>query len=233
MMIDKKGEFNMRMGKLVSFLLCLLMLCAFGTTAFADDPSPTGSLSVRVLETGTGNGIPNAKVEIYLVAGVEDFEHVLTAPFAASGFSLSSLEDMSATANKQAAGALVTYATTNHISCTADGTTSAAGSVSFTGLQQGLYLVRESVSPAGHTPISPFLITIPQYLNDEPIYDVDATPKADTSNVAPTPTPTPTPPPGGNLPQTGQLWWPVAVMAVLGLGFVVLGIVIKRREHNA
>lgn len=34
-----------------------------------------------------------------------------------------------------------------------------------------------------------------------------------------------TPPPPENLPQTGQLWWPVPVLAVLGLIFITIGAV--------
>lgn len=49
----------------------------------------------------------------------------------------------------------------------------------------------------------------------------------------PTPTPTPTPPPTQGdeepkLPQTGQLWWPVAMLVCMGLLFIVLGLIRRR-----
>ncbi|MBQ9720353.1 MAG: hypothetical protein IJV64_06615, partial [Oscillospiraceae bacterium] len=52
------------------------------------------------------------------------------------------------------------------------------------------------------------------------VYTVDATPKMTLAPASPTPTPTPT---GPTLPQTGQLWWPVPVLAVLGLFCVAIG----------
>ena len=60
------------------------------------------------------------------------------------------------------------------------------------------------------------------YLPDEP----------DDPTITPTPAPTPTPtPPGygdGNLPQTGQLWWPVGILAWLGVLFILLGLLRRR-----
>ncbi len=37
-------------------------------------------------------------------------------------------------------------------------------------------------------------------------------------------TPTPTPVTPSRLPQTGQLWWPVPILAVLGIGLVLIGL---------
>ncbi len=37
---------------------------------------------------------------------------------------------------------------------------------------------------------------------------------------------------GEKLPQTGQLWWPIAVLGVAGVGFVLLGILDVRRKAN-
>lgn len=45
------------------------------------------------------------------------------------------------------------------------------------------------------------------------------------------PGPTPTPSPDGpQLPQTGQLWWPVPMLMSLGLLLIVLGLLIRRRQ---
>ena len=53
------------------------------------------------------------------------------------------------------------------------------------------------------------------------IYDVDADPKVELTK-APQPTPTPTPKPP-TLAQTGQLNWPVPVLAIIGLCLFSLG----------
>lgn len=226
----------MRKGRLISLLLCLLMVSSISVMAFADSVPQTGSLKVSILETGTKKGIQNATVNIYLVAAVNEDSHVFTPDFAGSGFDLNTLGDLSATQNKTEAAKLVTYTTQQKIPALASQTTNASGVVNFAGLEQGLYLVRESSSPTGHAPISPFLITIPQYLDEEtPIYNVDAAPKTTTSDVIPTPTPTATPVPTSNpgkLPQTGQLWWPVFVLVGLGFGLCVLGVALKQEKDS-
>jgi hypothetical protein len=51
----------------------------------------------------------------------------------------------------------------------------------------------------------------------------------DTPGNTPTNTPPGTPNSNTKLPQTGQLWWPVTIMALLGLTLFVLGWGIHRR----
>ena len=55
------------------------------------------------------------------------------------------------------------------------------------------------------------------------IYDIEANPKT-TPAIIPTPIPTPTPTPNDpKLPQTGQLNWPVPVLAASGLAMIIIG----------
>ena len=42
--------------------------------------------------------------------------------------------------------------------------------------------------------------------------------------------PTPTQPPENKVPQTGQLWWPVPLLAMAGILFLVIGMVLKRKK---
>ena len=105
----------------------------------------------------------------------------------------------------------------------------AQGTVSFDGLEVGLYLVMQDAQGTGDNKltIAPFLITVPQRNPDGSLsYDVIA--KAKPIGVAKekvTPPPTPR-----RLPQTGQLWWPV--MALGGLGVIVFcfGMIRKNRQ---
>ena len=46
-------------------------------------------------------------------------------------------------------------------------------------------------------------------------------------------TPPPPPPPPPDIPQTGQLWWPVPVLAVAGLMLFVIGFIRNRRNYEA
>lgn len=69
------------------------------------------------------------------------------------------------------------------------------------------------------------------YRNDDGSYEynVDAFPKETLLEPpVPTPTPTPTPTPPPNLPQTGQLWWPVPLLAGIGLIFLIIGLIRKK-----
>ncbi len=53
------------------------------------------------------------------------------------------------------------------------------GEVSFTNLNQGLYLLSQKDPPEGYNPINPFFVTIPLYdtVTGSYLYDVDASPK--------------------------------------------------------
>ena len=105
----------------------------------------------------------------------------------------------------------------------------AQGTVSFDGLEIGLYLVMQDAQGTGDNKltIAPFLITVPQRNPDGSLsYDVIA--KAKPIGVAKekvTPPPTPR-----RLPQTGQMWWPVVLLAGLGVIAFCFGMIRKNRQ---
>jgi LPXTG-motif cell wall-anchored protein len=80
--------------------------------------------------------------------------------------------------------------------------------------------------------MDPFLISIPGKETEKDRYNVNASPKMGKIQKETTPPPKDnTPPSGGKLPQTGQLWWPVAVL--LAAGVILLGVgVFRRRSGN-
>ncbi len=53
-----------------------------------------------------------------------------------------------------------------------------------------------------------------------------------TPSVTPTVTPTPTPEEPPKIPQTGLLWWPVPVLAVIGVVLIALGCICRRKDHD-
>lgn len=124
------------------------------------------------------------------------------------------------------------------------------GVATFSNLQPGVYLMVQAEAAPGYNSFDRFLVTIPWYGKDQTDpYHVNASPKLDpvttTSSSTPssgpgtttptsgttTPTSDTTTPasdvtpaePGGTLPQTGQLWWPVAVLAVAGVALFLVG----------
>ena len=132
------------------------------------------------------------------------------------------------------------------------------GTVSFAGLRPGLYLVVQSgdtIIPSDaetgdiRIGFTPYLQSIP---DAEGNYEVQAFPKPGIEgppigeketetethketepNTKKTETEKETSPPGtpprGNLPQTGQLWWPVPVLALAGLAFIAFGFIRRSR----
>lgn len=108
------------------------------------------------------------------------------------------------------------------------------GTASCFNLEIGLYLVVQEAAADDYSVINPFLVTIPMKDGDRLIYDVDAAPKVGTVTKIeqPNPTPVPNKPTGTVLPQTGQLWWPVVILAIAGMFFVVCGWVKRRNAEN-
>ena len=88
-------------------------------------------------------------------------------------------------------------------------------------MEPGLYLLVQYKAAEGYEAAAPFLVSVPMNEDGTYIYDVDASPKVELTK-APQPTPTPTPKPP-TLAQTGQLNWPVPVLAIIGLCLFSLG----------
>ena len=104
----------------------------------------------------------------------------------------------------------------------------------FDSLAPGLYVISQPKAADGYEPVAPFLVTVPFKGEDGKLqYDVDARPKVEKARKS-TPTPTPpvtkTPPP--KLPQTGQLWWPVPLLVIAGLLFILAGWRRKRADSG-
>ena len=114
------------------------------------------------------------------------------------------------------------------------------GNATFSDLTFGLYLVVQETAASGYGKTAPFLVSVPYLYADEYQYDVTSQPKTDLKREVPTkptgpttkptkptdPTTKPTTSSGGGkkLPQTGQLWWPVPVLACAGLGCIAVGL---------
>ena len=104
------------------------------------------------------------------------------------------------------------------------------GSAAFFPLTPGLYVVTQSRLQAteGFDAIQPFLISLPRWEEGAYVYDLTAAPKVplvpqETEPTEPPPPTEPVPPGDPDLPQTGQLNWPVPVLAVLGMTFFLAG----------
>ena len=256
-MIRKEGgivmnrDLHRRMAAALAILLTtLLALCAPALAV-----APTGSLTLTA-SYGT-TPLVGAPFKLYLVAEHDEAsDFALCGEFAGSNVDLSDLS----TAGKlaQAALDLERWAGEKEIAPLAQQNTDSSGSVSFTSLAQGLYLVGGVTHQQGNYRYqsAPCLISLPSWDGSTGVWELNVTafPKFERSGTSggdPTPTPTepdtptppdpveppdtpPTPPVGPEkLPQTGQLKWPVPVLAALGMLLLLAGSILMRRERDA
>ena len=103
------------------------------------------------------------------------------------------------------------------------------GQVTFTNLTPGLYLLIQAELSEGDRKMNPFILSVPDVNGD---YEVTAKPKP---GVYIPPTEPETPPettPPEEIPQTGQEWWPVWLMAGAGVLLVLIGIFARIKEER-
>lgn len=199
----------------------------------AMDPSAQGSLSVTLADPDTGKPVAQKTVRAYRVASVQAYgtpSYALTPDFSASGVVA---EDLLAQDNVSAkAKALAAFAEKNPCEGL-QAQTDADGAANFHGMQLGIYLVTAPAWKAGLKTyqMQPFLVQMP--LADEKIgwnYVVGAAPKiSGTAPVPPAPDPVQ---PGAPLPQTGTLNWPVPLLVIGGVLFVMAGWAANRKQAD-
>lgn len=131
------------------------------------------------------------------------------------------------TPDGKTAAALAGYAESHGISGEIK-TVNAEASVSFLDLEPGLYLLTQPQAAPGFEPCKPFLVSVPLAEDGTYRYEVDASPKVSLTQ-SPTEPPAPTDP---TLPQTGQLNWPIPVLAALGLLCLAAGVLLRRKGGN-
>ncbi len=219
--------------RISSFLFVLFLLCVLSAGALAHDVPDLGrSGSITVHLQDDGKKLSSGSLTFYRVGQIVNrdgnYEFCLTESFANSGESLENVH------SPDLAKKLLNYGEKQQI----PGKTLPIrdGVVSFragTG-ELGLYLVAQKEPSQGYAPIDPFLIAVPNVEQDVYVYEVDATPKVDLETAPPTEPPSP-PPSGPKLPHTGQWKYPVPILAILGLGLIGGGLLLRRgdkKEHH-
>ena len=104
------------------------------------------------------------------------------------------------------------------------------GKAKFGNLKPGLYLITQKKAASGYNPLAPFLVSVPYNDDGHYEYNVDINSKAELEK-------TPEKPhrpgkPSEKLPQTGQLNWPVPVLAAGGLLLMVVGYLLQREKKH-
>ena len=192
-------------------VLCML-LCFFAMTAVRVSAAEEhgqgqkGSLSVVMQNRKTNTKIPGGEVVLYQVAEITsketEIQYEFTNGFENCGLKLDNLEDELLAEKLKAEIGASTVGVAQTIG--------ADGMAGFSGLEEGIYLVVQTKAANGYEMFSPFLVSLPMRENGQWKYQV-STPKTVSS--------------GKNLrlPYTGQLIWPVPVMAIAGMLLFAVG----------
>ena len=206
--------------------LLMALLCCLCSIAFAHDvPDLNRTGQIAVAMRFDGEAVPGGELTIYRVGEVHEddgnFSFVPTGDFADCGYAFDNPESAAL------ASALADLAEN------AAGVTAAIGedgTAVFENLAPGLYLIVQSTAAEGYNPAAPFLVGIPVMKDGAYVYEIDASPKVELKKAPATPTPKPTT--DEKLPQTGQMNWPVPVLAALGVMLFTFGWVLRFRNRH-
>ena len=194
------------------------------------DESRNGHCSITVSMTYKGKAVRGGKLALYKVGDVaENDGNYSFVPVEAIRGNIPEFGDIQ---SPELAGKLaklekkLTPVTADPVTVGKD------GKATFSNLTFGLYLVVQKTAASGYGKTKPFLVSLPYLYEGEYQYDVASQPKTDLEREV-----KPTSPPssgggGGKLPQTGQLWWPVPVLACAGLGCIAVGLFRRREDRN-
>ena len=212
--------------RILCALCCIALLVCLPVMALAHevpDYDRLGSLSVDM--TYQGKPVSGGTLTLYRVGDIAEddgnYFYILVPELEGFGLSLEDLYDADTAAYMVK---VVKQEKLQGISQKID----KQGNALFEDLPIGLYLVVQTKASAGYNAAAPFLIGIPNRIDDRYVYAVDASPKVELEK-APTETtepPTETTVPG-KLPQTGQNNWPVPVMLIAGLLFIACGVLLQ------
>lgn len=211
--------------RIVSMLVMLLLIGCLTLTAFAAHPVPDLSQngSITFMMDLDGELLDGGKLNLYRVGDIAEddgnYSFALIDELDGSDLTLDDVSD------PILAEELLTIAKVVEL----QKYTAAIeeGAAVFADLPNGLYVVFQNDTDAtkGFAAIQPFLISVPKFQNGEYEPDVIAKPKVPLE-TAPPETTTP-PKPDDKLPQTGQLNWPVPVLALSGAMLLILGFVLR------
>ncbi len=220
---------------LTAVFLCCACLTAFAADTTDLDLTEKGSISLTLYSDEKGAAVTDGEITLYEVADLTldngNMAYINTAAFAEFTGELD-------VTNAELAGDLSDYVSSVGVTGTAR--TILSGSVSFTGLTPGLYLLMQTTRSTGYYMIDPVLVTVPMEQDGVWVYHVDASPKVEIC-AEPEPETEPEPEaelkpadqslPDKTLPQTGQLYWPVPVLAGAGLILILVGSIMRRKRR--
>lgn len=211
------------MRKVITLVLALSVLLLLPLTAYAHDvPQEREDCSIEVIVRYDGENVDGGTLTAIKVGYVDEEDGNY---FFAQEYTGAKLEDI---ASADAPGEQNKFYNENKDSFEfyTQPQSVENGKATFTGLPTGLYLIIQEQAAEGFSKLSAFLVSVPYLEDGEYRYHVTAAIKSELEREPesePT-TPPPTVPDDPKLPQTGQLNWPIPLMAVGGLALFVFGL---------
>lgn len=218
------------------FAIMLVFSLAVGASAAVIDKTTKGSITLTMKNT-EGKTVGGGTMSLYYVAAIEENNGTYSFAYtdAFKGCSVDLNGDLTSAATAKAIE-LYTVANSKTVVPTHRKNIASNGVVKFDNLNVGLYLLVQHHAAAGYSTMASFLISVPREVNGVYDYSVDAAPKMGPirpeGSTETTETTATTVPKDGTAPQTGQLNWPVPVLAVSGLLCFLLGWYLNRTGKN-
>ena len=203
----KKEVFKMKIHKRLAALVLALVLClASAVTVSAAHPAVdlngTGSITIQM--TYDDQAVGGGSLVYYQVGAVNeddgDFSFIPAAGFEGQFEEIETQEQMEAAVAADLAEKLANYAKQNNVNGNRVEIPE-TGEVKLENLDVGLYLVVQDKAASGFRPVSPFLVSVPQYVpevkdeggnvivDDYYVYDVGVFSKMGSLSKIPTPPP--------------------------------------------
>lgn len=208
---------------LIAFMLLLSLTSGSVFAMEVLDPDAPGSITVTVPQS---HGQIGGTVILHRVADVSvsgsAYNFTYTRNFAGMEMPLDNLNDSDLVI------ALAVYAAEHGIT---GRTERLENNTAVFNAKAGLYLVVHADFAGSKNTFMPFLVCIPTISDGAFDYHVSATPKTGPAPEAPT-EPGPTVPPPSGLPQTGQMNWPIPLLASTGLMLFALGWLLRARGRG-
>lgn len=212
--------------QICSVLLALCLLCMASVTAYAHEvPDENQKGTVTVKMEYDGKAVAGGTLTAYRVGQIQESDGNYSfaktdamAAFTGSYADITSADLAESVAAFVAENKVPAYSTAKNQN----------GKAVFSDLELGLYLIVQTEASEGYEPLKPFLISVPMNEGGHYVYEVSAEGKFQLEQKPQPTTPTTPPKPSEpTLPQTGQLNWPIPVLAVLGLCLFSVGWVLR------
>ena len=208
------------MKKMITVLLALSVLLSFPLTAYAHDmPQERDDCSIEVIVRYDGENVDGGTLTAIRVGYVDEEDGNY---FFSQEFTNIKIEDIASSNAPKTQQEFYNNNKSNYDFYTQTQTVE-NGKATFSGLSTGLYLIVQNRAADGFSKLGAFLVSVPYMEDGEYQYHVTAAIKSELEREPEPTEPPPTEPDDPKLPQTGQLNWPIPVLASGGMLLFALG----------